>query len=139
MTRTGDKKDPVGIYLHVEPGHCFLGAGSYYPPRPVLTAMRRRITDKPDAFSAIIAGLDAQGLAIDPIEKLTRLPKEFSGLDAHPTADFLKYKCFLVRRDFSEIACLDGTVVDEVIAFAQDTAPLVDFLERAAAATDPPH
>lgn len=137
MTPTGDKKDPVGIYLHIEPGHCFLGAGSYYPPRPELTAIRRRIADDADAFLAIVADLEAKGMAIDPIEKLSRLPKEFSGQDDRPAADFLKFKCFLVRRDFSEIACLDGSVVDEVIAFAQDVTPLTAFLDRAVATAEP--
>jgi len=40
LTRTGTKKDVGGIYMHFEPGNCFLASGLWFPPGPQLKAMR---------------------------------------------------------------------------------------------------
>ena len=36
LTRTGTKKDIGGIYMHFEPGECFLASGLWFPPGPVV-------------------------------------------------------------------------------------------------------
>jgi uncharacterized protein (TIGR02453 family) len=42
-----------GFYLHLAPGECFVGVGSWRPHREVLRAIRDRMVDDPDGWRAV--------------------------------------------------------------------------------------
>jgi uncharacterized protein (TIGR02453 family) len=46
----GDVAAP-GLYLHLEPGNCFMGGGIYRPPNPVLTKIREAVVADRGAWS----------------------------------------------------------------------------------------
>ena len=48
LTRTGTKIDPGGIYMHFEPGKSFLASGLWFPPGPLLKALREQIVARHD-------------------------------------------------------------------------------------------
>lgn len=131
LTHNGHKKEQVGLYLHIQPGNCFLAAGTYMPPPPVLKQVREAVVEAGQDFVDLADRMDAGGLTIDPVETTARIPPAFKHAADNPAADFLRYKSFMVRRPYSEIACLEGDVIDEMLAMARDSRPLLDFLERA--------
>jgi len=44
LSRSGDRKDQGVIYIHIEPSHCFLGAGFWKPDAATLRALRKGIS-----------------------------------------------------------------------------------------------
>ncbi len=50
LTRSGSKRDPGLLYLHVEPGASMVAAGFWHPDPALLHRLRRAILDDPDRF-----------------------------------------------------------------------------------------
>src|SRR6266853_4843441 len=61
LTRSGNKRDPGLLYLHVEPGESMVAAGFWHPEPPLLTRLRRAILDDPEAFLRIAGRLADAG------------------------------------------------------------------------------
>ena len=62
LTRSGGKRDPGLLYLHVAPGESMVAAGFWHPEtRRLLNRLRRAIFDDPDGFLAIAERLAAAG------------------------------------------------------------------------------
>src|SRR5208337_4921200 len=53
LTRSGDKRDPGLLYLHVAPGESMVAAGFWHPEPVLLARFRRALLDDPDGFLAI--------------------------------------------------------------------------------------
>src|SRR5437868_3876947 len=54
LTRSGGKRDPGLLYLHVEPSASMVAAGFWHPEPALLLRLRRAIIAGPDAFLAIV-------------------------------------------------------------------------------------
>src|SRR5947208_5598437 len=63
LTRSGRKRDPGLLYLHVAPGESMVAAGFWHPEPDLLTRLRRAMLADPDGFAAIAARLEAAGTA----------------------------------------------------------------------------
>ncbi len=50
----GKKSNRMGYYLHIEPGNCFVAAGTVCLPPKVVTAIRKSIFDNVEEYSALI-------------------------------------------------------------------------------------
>lgn len=50
----GKKVNRMGYYLHIEPGNCFVAAGTVCLPSKALTAIRRSIYDNVEEYLSII-------------------------------------------------------------------------------------
>src|SRR5438477_2871129 len=50
LTRSGGKRDPGLLYVHVEPGESMAAVGFWHPEPDLLTKLRRAIIDDPDGF-----------------------------------------------------------------------------------------
>src|ERR1700726_3589917 len=61
LTRSGRKRDPGLLYLHLEPGESMVGAGFWHPEPLLLTRLRRAMLGDPEAFLAVVDGLAAAG------------------------------------------------------------------------------
>ncbi len=61
LTRSGRKRDPGLLYLHVAPAKSLVAAGFWHPEPGLLLRLRRAILDDPEAFLAIADGLAAAG------------------------------------------------------------------------------
>jgi len=127
FSATGSKKEDGGVYVHVQPGASFLGAGVYRPERPALTALRRAMAQDPGTFLATAKALAAAGLPLDTDGALKTLPRGFADRSDTPIAPYLRWTSFLVRRRVSDLVFLTPEAVDEVVAFARDSAPLRDY------------
>jgi len=74
LTRSGSKRDPGLLYLHVAPGESMVAAGFWHPEPGLLSRLRRAILHDPDEFLAIKDRLIAAGHPISSGERLSRPP-----------------------------------------------------------------
>lgn len=122
-----------GLYLHVEPGACFVGLGVWHPGAPALRAIRERIVEDSGGWRAAVGHGPFQGTFELGGEALSRAPRGFD--PAHPLAEDLK------RKDFVGIAPVpDGFVISASAAddFLAMTRAGVPFLRYLCAALDVP-
>src|SRR5437016_5159832 len=61
LTRSGGRRDPGVLYIHVAPGESMVAAGFWHPEPAMLTRLRRAVLDDPDGFLAIADRLAASG------------------------------------------------------------------------------
>ncbi|MDE5842429.1 MAG: DUF2461 domain-containing protein [Muribaculaceae bacterium] len=54
----GKKSEYCGYYVHIEPGDCFVAGGSWWPPAPLLKAIRKDIYDNAEEYLGIINNPD---------------------------------------------------------------------------------
>jgi uncharacterized protein (TIGR02453 family) len=121
-----------GFYVALEPGgESLMAAGIYTPEKPVLADLRRRIADGDPAFDRLLrAKRFAPYLPLDT-DPLARLPAGFD--PAHPRADLLRARRFMVRRPFSDAELLRGEAFTLYRDAMRDTAPLVRWLDASLA------
>ncbi len=114
-----------GLYLHVEPGSCFMGAGIWRPETAVQYAIREQIVERPDAWSAALGAAADAGLTLAG-DSLVRTPK---GIDPeHPLLDDLKRKDFILTVDLRDDEVTDGGFLDVFTARAVAVAPFMRFV-----------
>lgn len=137
LSRSGSRKDDGVVYVHVEPGKCFLAGGFYRPEMPLLRAIRTRIVENPATFYEMRDRLEESGLSIaHGDDTLVRMPRGFEAYRDRDVADVLKWKSLLVRRAVSDDELQESTFTEQVLAMMQDTLPLLEFGWRAAGARD---
>src|SRR5437763_7358984 len=77
LTRSGGKRDPGLLYLHLEPGASMVAAGFWHPEPQLLARLRRAIVADPENFLAIAGDLAAAGSPLSSDSKLSRPPRGF--------------------------------------------------------------
>ncbi len=126
ITRAGDKHAPGVLYVHLDPAGSFMAAGFFMPEPDVLRQLRQRLVDRPDAWMATCEALGEAGLALDRDDTLVRFPKGFD-TPPEPVVDAIKLKSWSVRRPINPGAVQRSDLVDRLVAFANEAAPLLDF------------
>lgn len=122
---SGKDAHAPGLYVHVEPGNCFVGLGVWRPAAAPLRAIRTALVDGPERWLAAVDVLVQGGFVLSG-DSLKRVPRGFDG--EHPLADDLK------RKDFIGVAELErGRVVapdfaHDVVESALAGQPLLHFL-----------
>jgi uncharacterized protein (TIGR02453 family) len=135
MTRSGDKKDPGLLYVHIQPGSCFMAAGFWQPSPGLLAAMRQGMLTETRAFLRIIHQLDEAGLPLGADEDaLKRLPRGLEAAAGTPVESLVKYRNLVVRRPLTDAEVGAPALCDAVLAFYRTVQPLLAFGWRAAAA-----
>lgn len=89
-----------GLYLHLEPGMVFAGAGIWRPNAATAGKIREAIVDDPDAWRRIVDEPDFASTFTLEGESLKRAPRGFD--PDHPLIDYLKLKSFVATTSFSE-------------------------------------
>jgi len=124
LTRTGDRRDPGVLYIHVAPEGCFVAAGFYQPPPATLDAIRRTIADHPVKFRHIVAALTEADLTLDLSDTLTRLPRGFDDTYPDDIAAALRLRSFVVQRSLTRADTASAQMVDTIADFATAASPL---------------
>jgi uncharacterized protein (TIGR02453 family) len=125
-----------GYYLHIEPGNCFVSCGIYMPAPDILKAIRIKIDEEWDAFSAILQKKPFRN-AFDTLvrdnDALSRVP---TGFDKNsPAAEFLKLKRFYIMAGISNSEATGKDFIKHALAFYRLMQPLNTFLNEAAEAS----
>ncbi|MCR8560311.1 DUF2461 domain-containing protein [Mucilaginibacter sp. BJC16-A38] len=117
-----------GYYYHLEPGgKTSLICGFWAPAAPDLKLIREDIAFDPAPLRKILT---------DPVfvknfgglrgEQLKTSPKGFDG--THESIDLLRYKQFLVRRQFSDQEVLGGSFLALANQAFKDMRPFLDYM-----------
>ena len=140
LTRTGTKKDTGGVYIHFAPdGDRFAGpeegsffaSGLWFPPSPLLKALRQRIVSHYGEFRKLVAGLEGHGLSIGHDQMLTRPPLGFKDVSDSEQMEWLKHKSFVVSRQIPDSRLTAPDLADDIVTFAEQILPFMQFVWRA--------
>jgi len=127
LTRSGRKRDPGLLYLHLEPGGSMVAAGFWHPEPGLLTRLRHAMLADPDGFAAIAARLEAAGNPLSSDQRLSRPPRGFESAKGTAVADHVCWKSFTTRVGLSDAEMQSPAVVDRILAFAQAALPLLEW------------
>jgi len=118
-----------GLYLHLEPGDVYAGAGVWRPPRAVLAEIRDALDESPTAWRRAVS---ARGFAAQWAlsgESLKRVPRGFD--PEHPLADDLKRKEFVAITGFREREACAADFPQRLERAWRATTPFLRFLTGA--------
>jgi uncharacterized protein (TIGR02453 family) len=127
LTRSGGKRDPGLLYLHVAPGESMAAAGFWHPEPAHLTRLRRTILDDPEDFLAIAAGLAEAGCPLGSDEKLSRPPRGFEAAKGTAVADYVGWKSFTAHRALTDAEMQSPALVGRIVEFARLALPLLEW------------
>jgi uncharacterized protein (TIGR02453 family) len=116
-----------GYYFHIQPGGCFLGGGFWGPNAADLKRIRQEIAIDAAPLRKIIAApnfINTFGsLGGDQLRTAPRgYPKD------HPNIDLLRYKQFLLSKDFTDQEAMTEGFVDKLDEGFQYMRPFFDFM-----------
>ena len=136
LTRSGGKKDPGLLYVHIEPDKCMAAVGFWHPEPDLLTRLRRAIIDEPDGFVGMIGELEKRGYKLTTDTQLSRIPRGFEAAKGSLVADYLCWKTFIPEVALTDAEMQSPDAVSRIVDFATATRPLLEW--GWAAAEDPP-
>jgi len=125
------KTEKPGMYLHIEPGACFIAGGLYMPDGQQLKSIRERI----ESDWTILHEIQQQrafkkefpkGLLV---EKLKTMPRGFD--PEHPGKEYLRMKQFIVMESISDSALKSNLLIKALLAKATAMSSLIMFLDEA--------
>ena len=138
LTRTGDKRNPGLLYLHVAPGESMTAAGFWHPQPDLLARLRRAILVDAEAFLGMAARLEKAGHSISSDERLSRPPRGFEAAKGTPVAEYVGWKSFTAHHPLSDAEMQSPAVVDRIADFANLVMPLLEWGWAAADDEMPP-
>ena len=127
LTRSGGKRDPGLLYLHLAPAELMVAAGFWHPEPGLLLRLRRAILDDPEAFLAIADGLAAAGSPLSSDERLSRPPRGFEAAKGTKVAEYVGWKSFTAHAPLTDAEMQSSGVVDRIVDFAHIALPLLEW------------
>lgn len=127
LTRSGNKRDPGVLYLHVTPGESMVAAGFWHPEPALLTRLRRAILDDSASFLTMADGLAAAGCPLSSDERLSRPPRGFEAAKGTPVADYVGWKSFTSHAPLSDTAMQSPRLVERILDFAGTARLLLEW------------
>jgi uncharacterized protein (TIGR02453 family) len=127
LTRSGRKRDPGLLYLHLAPAESMVAAGFWHPEPALLAGLRRAILDDPEAFLAIADGLAAAGSPVASDERLSRPPRGFEAARGTKVAEHVGWKSFTAHAALSDAEMQSPALVDRIVDFARTALPLLEW------------
>ena len=127
LTRSGGRRDPGVLYIHVATGESMAAAGFWHPEPALLARLRRAILVDPEGFLAITGGLAAAGCPLSSDDKLSRPPRGFEAAKGTPVAEYVGWKSFTAHRMLSDAEMQSPALVDRIADFARTVLPLLEW------------
>ena len=129
LNRSKTEEAP-GLYLHIEPGNCFIGGGMYMPSGEQIRKIRQMILKDPERFKKVSQNPTVKkyfgGLSGD---KLKTAPK---GIEKdHPQIDHLKWKQFIFIKKYKDSDFQKGSLAQKIQKEDSAMMPLLLWLEEA--------
>ena len=114
------------FYLHIQPGHCFVGAGLWHPEPDTQRKIRQFIFDNPGGWKAAVqAPTFTRRFEMDG-ESLARPPRGFPA--DHELIVDLKRKNFVAMATLDDDIVLGPRLKKSVVEAFKGLSPLVDYL-----------
>ena len=115
-----------GLYLHLQPGFLFAGAGIWRPNSAAVGKIRGSIVANPDRWKSIINNEEFISIYELEGESLKRPPR---GIDPdHPLIDQLKLKSFVATANFTEEDACSPDFIDMYANACEIASPFAGFL-----------
>ena len=114
------------FYLHVQPGHCFIGAGLWHPQPEAQRKIRQFIFDNPGAWNAAVHSPAFNRKFELSGESLVRSPRGFPA--EHALIEDLKRKDFVATMALDDAVVLGAGLRKAVATQFVALAPLMDYL-----------
>lgn len=115
-----------GLYVHLEPGNCFLGAGLWMPPSEPLAKIRQAIADNSKAWKRVredkkfVAKFKFDG------EPLKSAPRGYA--KDHPMIEEIKSKSFAAMATIKQSELTSSACIATIVDYFRDSRPLMRFL-----------
>ena len=118
--------DSPSFYLHVQPGHCVVGAGLWHPEPATRRRIRQFIVDNPEAWrKAVHSPAFRRRFGLGG-EMLQRAPRGFPA--EHPLAEDLRRQSFVGSMPLADATVLGPGLRRSIASALAGLAPLVDYL-----------
>jgi uncharacterized protein (TIGR02453 family) len=117
--------DTAGLYVHLEPGHVFLGAGIWHPGSPALKRIRDALVARPDEWREALAAVEPEWRLAEG-EALKRPPAGYRA--DHPLIEDIKRKSFAIVSPLTQRKATASGFLDECEARAAQARPFMAFL-----------
>ena len=127
LTRSGGRRDPGVLYIHVAPGESMVAAGFWHPEPQLLARLRRAVLGDPEGFLAVAGRLAAAGCPLSSDERLSRPPRGFEMAKGTPVAEYVGWKSFTTHRMLSDAEMQSAVLVDRIFDFARTVLPLLEW------------
>jgi uncharacterized protein (TIGR02453 family) len=125
--RGSPKHGAAGYYFSVADNEIEVGGGVYLPEPDTLDAIRRHIAVHHQEFRRLEAARAVQKLYGGMQgEQTSRVPRGFD--PAHPAADLLRYKQFLLFTTLDPAIATTPALYKELVKHFRAMAPFIDFL-----------
>jgi uncharacterized protein (TIGR02453 family) len=116
-----------GYYFQFQPGTSFIAGGFWAPNQPDLTLIREEVAFDDEPMRKILEQKKIKTLFGGfKGEQLKTVPRGYN-LD-HPAADLLRYKQFILRRNFTDKQVFAGDFIDTAIETARALRPFFDYM-----------
>ena len=119
------KADTAGMYLHLEPGHVFMGAGIWHPGTPALKRIRDALVARPEGWRRALAEVEPVWKLADG-EALKRPPAGYSA--DHPLIEDIKRKSFAIISPLTQKQVTSSGFLDEWAERAAAARPFMEYL-----------
>lgn len=127
LTRSGDRQEDGGVYVHVAPGDVFVGGGFWSPDPALLRRWRERLASSPGEFLDVAEALREGGLDLRYQDSLKRLPRGYEAHADAPVADALRARGIFATRPFTEAEAVDPAWADRAAETALALRPLLEW------------
>jgi uncharacterized protein (TIGR02453 family) len=119
------------LYFQLADGECFVAGGMWMPARPALDRIREAIAESPEALGRLLRApaFRRRFRRLDAEAVLKRMPRGY--LEAHPAADWLRYRSFTVTRMLSQREVQSPRLPDVLARDFAAMIPLVRWINSA--------
>lgn len=117
-----------GYFFHIEPGgNSFVAAGFWAPNSPDLKRIREEIAADDKPLRKIISSAKFKNMFGElKGNKVKSAPRGFA--KDHPAIDLLRYKQFIVYRNFSDKEITNANFVKEIVKTYKAVRPFFDYM-----------
>ena len=118
--------DAPVLYLHLQPGECFIGGGLWHPQPDSVKGIRTYLLSNPKSWVAATQSAAFRKLMSLGGESLQRPPQGFD--PAHPLIEDLKRKDFICSAPLSDEQVCSADFAKQAAKHFATAAPLLDWL-----------
>jgi uncharacterized protein (TIGR02453 family) len=115
-----------GVYVHLDPQECFIGAGCWHPERKVLSAIRAAIDEDPQTWTKTRDNKRFREKFDLVGERLKTAPRDYA--KDHPLIEDLRRTDFIGIAPLTTAEITGGEIVNILIDHVKRAKPLMQFL-----------